>query len=111
MAANYQLAHEVIHSLSPMIGTAANVLEEGVAAWFARYYVKKNFNILYAESRQSYTNAREFVEQLLAVDKEAIKKLRLHEPNFERMTERTFVEANINVDNGLIDKLLRPFAR
>lgn len=109
--ANYQLAHEVIHALSPVVGEFSNVMEEGVATWFARYYVFKNFKVPYYEGLQSYKNARELVEQLLTIDKEAVRKLRYIEPNFKRMTERVFRDAGIEAEDELIGKLLMPFSR
>ena len=111
VSANYQLAHEVIHSLSPKIGTEANVLEEGVATWFAKYYVKKNFNVLRGEGRESYKNAREKVEKLLVVDENAIKKLRAVEPCFKKMTVDTFERAGLFHDKELIGELLTSFNR
>lgn len=111
VVANYQLAHEVIHSLSPVIGVASNVLEEGIASWFAMDYVRKEFDVIIKESLESYRTAREKVERLLAVDDNAIKKLRLVEPCFKRMRIDTFEKAGLAVDKVLIGELLSSFER
>lgn len=39
--ARYQLAHETVHLLSPVLREKATYLEEGVACYFAEYYVKR----------------------------------------------------------------------
>jgi hypothetical protein len=35
----FQLAHEVVHLLSPKVGQKANNFEEGLACFFAKYYM------------------------------------------------------------------------
>ena len=109
--ANYQLAHEVVHSLSPNIGLPVNVLEEGLASWFAMYYVNKHFGVIMQERLNSYMVAREVVERLLATDKNVVKKLRSVEPCFKKITRGTFEEARVFIKPELISALLSPFER
>ena len=109
--ANYQLAHEVVHALSPNIGLRVNILEEGLATWFARNYVHEHFGVVVLEDLDSYRVARETVERLLAIDKEGVKKLRLVEPCLKKMTRSTFKEAGLTVEPELVLTLLSPFVR
>lgn len=109
--ANYQLAHEVVHSLSPNIELPVNVLEEGLASWFARYYVHRHFGEVITEELASYRRARESVEKLLTMDKESIKKLRAVEPCFKKMTQATFDESGLMVVPKFKQTLLLPFER
>ena len=40
LQACYQMAHETVHLLAPSGGRNANNFEEGVACYFAAYYMK-----------------------------------------------------------------------
>ncbi len=110
-SACYQLAHEVVHTLAPQVGTPANVLEEGVAVWFARRYVKENFNFNMDAGRPSYDDACKLVDRMLSRDEQAIRKLRSVEPVFKRMTIQTFSKAGVVCPSNDIETLLAPFAR
>ena len=107
----YQLAHEVVHTLAPQVGTPANVLEEGVAVWFARRYVKDNFDFNIDAGRPSYDDACKLVDQMLSRDEQAIRKLRSVEPLFKRMTIQTFRKAGVVCPTDDMEKLLAPFIR
>ena len=107
----YQLAHEVVHTLAPHPGTRATVLEEGVATWFAAYYVRKAKGAEIHSSTDSYRQAHAKVAQLLARDHQAILKLRAIEPSFSRMTADTFKQADVQATPDEIAALLAPFTR
>lgn len=54
----YQLAHETVHLLSPTGGNNANNFEEGVACYFAAYYMKNRLNEFnWRPTLQSYKQA------------------------------------------------------
>lgn len=107
----FQLAHEVVHSLSPHVGKTANVLEEGVATWFAERYACSATGVDIHSSLRSYANARDAVTKLLKVDETAIRRLRTLEPDFSRMTAKTFKDAHIAIDEDEIKALLATFTR
>ena len=107
----FQLAHEVVHALSPMPGQRATVLEEGVAAWFSAYYARKAKGADIHSSRASYRQAHDCVARLLARDHQAILKLRQVEPCFSRMTAETFATAGVDASKEEITALLTPFTR
>lgn len=107
----YQLAHEVLHSLSPHVGKTATVLEEGVATWFARWYVKKSFGLEIGAELESYCNAYQSVDTLLKQDRQAVLKLRKVEPNFDKMTVATFRAAGVVATDDVVRDLLKIFKR
>ncbi len=107
----FQLAHEVVHALAPMPGGGANVLEEGVAAWFAADYTKKAKGVDIHSSLPSYQDAHAKVGKLLDRDREAILKLRKIEPAFGKITPETFTAAGLDIPADEIAALLAPFNR
>src|SRR3954469_16109467 len=72
----FQLAHEVVHLLAPLGRSDPNVLEEGSATHFSH---KKSVELSlgYYSSRPSYIQAEKWVAELLAIDRDAIKRLRV----------------------------------
>jgi len=107
----FQVAHEVIHCLSPSGGRNANVLEEGLACYFSIEYTKMNGHGIQSYGRPSYQEALTLVEQLLAIDKESIKKARLIQPILSLITKETLMSINSNITNELADKLTNKFIR
>jgi len=107
--AYYQLAHEVVHALAPDVGKGATVLEEGVATWFAKWYVKRALGEDMNAGVGDYQNAECAVGKLLDSDPEAIRKLRAVQPCFKEMTPSTFEKAGIVATASEIRILLSPF--
>jgi hypothetical protein len=112
----FQLSHEVVHLLSTLAfddDQVVNNLEEGVAVHFSKIYTEreanddKNFNA--PTHRTGYHYAYNLVEQLLAIDDDAVKKLRKQQPFFQRITAADFVKAGLLVDDKLITELLANF--
>ena len=87
------------------------MLEEGVATWFARWYVKENFGHEMRIGLESYRNAYQCVDTLLKQDRQAILKLRKVEPNFDKMTAATFSAAGVIVTDAAVQNLLKIFKR
>ena len=75
--------------------------------WYTNEYLKKNImaNLL------SYIEACEKVKELISVDANAIKKLRNIEPSFYKMNSKTFIQAGVNVSEGLRNELISKFMR
>jgi len=107
----YQLAHEIVHALAPTVGGKTLVLEEGVATWFAKHYVKKALGVdMYAGS-ESYQKAECAVGKLLRRDSAAIRKLRSVQPSFGKMTVGDFHSAGVKASENEMKYLLSPFQR
>ncbi|PPC67092.1 hypothetical protein C1Y42_22380 [Pantoea sp. ICBG 985] len=109
----YQLAHECVHLLAPVVGDGAPVIEEGLATVFSEDMIEfwcNNTNKQAYTVVQKYREAASRVRDLLRLEPEAIKKLRAVQPDFYRMTNDTFERAALEkVPPSLIDELLSKF--
>ncbi|WP_347075890.1 hypothetical protein [Klebsiella pneumoniae] len=98
----YQLAHECIHLLAPVVGGDAPVLEEGLATMYSEDKVKALYpspQDAIRTSSQNYMDAAARVRELLQL-----------EPDFYRMTEHTFADAGLDqIPQPLVAELLRTF--
>jgi hypothetical protein len=88
----YQLAHECIHLLSPLGQSGANTLEEGLATFFAHKYLEETFTHSMPATIPSYEVARQMVDELLAIDPQAIKALRAIEPTISKVTAQQMLD-------------------
>jgi len=109
----YQLAHECIHLLAPVVDGDAPVLEEGLATMYSEDKVKALYpspQDSICTSMQNYIDAAARVRELLQLEPNAIRKLRAVEPDFYRMTEHTFADAGLaHISQPLMAELLRTF--
>lgn len=112
----FQLSHEVVHLLSALEYDEDQIvsnLEEGLAVHFSHVYTKReagdeeNFNA--PTQRNGYRYAYDLVQQLLKIDPIAIRKLRVQQPHFNKITPKDFQEAGLVVDEELISGLLATF--
>ncbi|MGV4176987.1 hypothetical protein [Citrobacter freundii] len=75
----YQLAHECVHLLAPVVGGGAPVIEEGLATAFSEdmieYWCGNTSKQAYT-STQKYIDAAASVRQLLVLEPDAIRQLR-----------------------------------
>lgn len=109
----YQLAHECIHLLAPVLGGGAPVLEEGLATMYSEDKVKALYpspQDAIRTSLQNYIDAAAMVRELLQLEPDAIRQLRAVEPDFYKMTVQTFADAGLDqIPQPLIAELLRTF--
>src|SRR4051812_22083801 len=52
--AYWQLAHEVVHLITPEVGLPATYLEEGMTTYFQTYFMKKHFGFQQAFNDATY---------------------------------------------------------
>ena len=81
----FQVAHEVIHVLSPLINKNANVLEEGIATWFADH-ISFKYNLIYTMDVKSYIDAKNLVSPIIKHDPKAILNIRNECSDFYSVT-------------------------
>lgn len=108
----YQLAHECVHLLAPVVCGGAPVIEEGLATAFSEDMIEYwcgNTNKQAYTSTQKYIDAAAHVRELLALEPDAIPRLRAVEPAFNQMTADTFTRAGLNVPPTLVAALLASF--
>lgn len=103
----FQLAHEVMHLLSPTGGANAPVIEEGLSALF-----QERANEIYALNlrlvSKPYIRATELANLLLKGQPNIIKQLRAFEPAFHKWTPR-FLVSEAKIDFKLAEQLCEPF--
>ncbi len=81
----YQMAHETIHLLAPSGGQNANNFEEGVACYFAAYYMAKKLNKPnWQATLPSYKRALELVTPLLNKDIYCVRRIRGRHLHYEK---------------------------
>ena len=109
-----QLAHECVHLLSPTGKADANVLEEGLAVFFEQWYMHYIFGEgwwLGEINIASYADALAKTKQLLALDPDIIKKIRLCQPVIARITPEQILEQCSIVPEELAQALTQKFSR
>ncbi|HET6979019.1 MAG TPA: hypothetical protein VFI24_21985 [Pyrinomonadaceae bacterium] len=107
--ASYNLAHEAIHMLSPVVWGKAAVLEEGLATHFAFKYLKRVHGIqLTTSGSRKYDAAERGVSSLLANNEFLIKELRVHQPVISQIDEKLMIEVG-NVEPSLAKFLCSDF--
>ena len=112
--AYYQMAHETVHLLAPTGGSHATNFEEGIACYFADYYMtaKKIDRPKWAEYRlRSYICALEAVTSLLKKDIYCVRKLREHHPSFQDITKEEISKEFPKLASEDVDFLMSPFER
>ena len=108
----YQMAHETVHLLAPTGCRNANNLEEGVACFFANYYMKKTFNApRRCTGMPSYEQALALVEPHLDEDIHCIRRLRKNQPSFRKMSKDAVSKDFQNLTPQDVDFLLETFDR
>jgi len=93
----HQLAHEVIHLLSPTGTSYTTMLEEGLATYYARLYLQEYFGCsddfldILASDAPKYESACSLVRALLDIDDQAIKKLRAVQPSLSMIDRESIM--------------------
>lgn len=88
----YELSHEVVHLLCPVVNGTATNLEEGLATWFSENFTVDGITAPHASSMPCYSAARDAISELLACDPYCIKKMREVEPYLSKISESQILE-------------------
>lgn len=108
----FQLAHEVVHVISPAGQAITNNLEEGVATYNSKLMTDRDSDDLTYTDRgikgTKYAEPLNKVQELLNIDPEAIKKIRELQPKLLKVTPEDFKNAGLNVPQKLVEYLLKP---
>ncbi len=106
----HELAHECVHLLSPVIGTPANNLEEGVATWYAFDFYRRVTNLDPGEIPADYKAAYEAISSLFGYSEQGpkiIRQLREEEPRFYAIAADSILRFAPNLPKTLADFLVR----
>jgi hypothetical protein len=98
--ATYELAHEVVHVLSPVYMLRPILLEEGLATYFSFKYVKRIHNVQFETTGdRHYDAAFRAVSRLMEKNEFVIKELRARQPVISKIDVKLLVEvAGIDLD-------------
>jgi hypothetical protein len=105
----FQLAHECIHLLAPTGGGGVTCLEEGLAAVFARLYTKQAAFGDWYDTVEKYIEAAKLVDELLRIEPELVKRIRVSKPTISRLTSEDLIAASPKVERPLAEALTLPF--
>lgn len=103
----FQLAHEVVHLLSPSGGANAPVVEEGLAAIFQQR-ANENYNLGYSIKHPAYLKAAKAANKLLQRDPRIVRQLREKEPAFYKWNPALLV-SEAGLHQKIADTLCKSF--
>jgi len=72
----FQLAHQSVHLLTPVLPADASVLEEGLATYFSKEYMAAYLGGVWLTGDQKYDRAEVLARKVLLFNADAIKALR-----------------------------------
>ncbi len=72
----FQMAHESVHLLTPVLPANASVLEEGLATYFSKEYMAAHIGGVWLTGDQKYDRAEVLARKLLLFNPDAVKALR-----------------------------------
>ena len=108
----YQMAHETIHLLAPSGGQNANNFEEGVACYFAAYYMAKKLNKPnWQPTLPSYKRALELVTPLLNKDIYCVRRIRGRQPSLPKISSEEISTEFPDLTSEEVDFLIKKFNR
>ena len=108
----YQMAHETVHLLAPTGGKNANYFEEGVACYFAAYYMKNRMNEpCWLPDLPSYRRALELITPRLDQDMYCVRRLRDRQPSFPKMGREDISAEFPDLTSTDVDFLISKFDR
>jgi hypothetical protein len=111
----HQLAHEVVHLLSPLPGEPlACMLEEGAAVWFSIFgpAFRSGYRDLAAgyiqrdPSSANYRDALALYEELIGLHPRAVQTIRERQPSFHELNAADLVATIPGVTPAFADRLL-----
>lgn len=103
----FQLAHEVVHCISPCLHGEVTYLEEGAAVWFQLMRIKE-YGYDWHISEENYKKALELYEELHLQHPEAIRVLREKQPNISKIEYKDIVERFPDISRTTAKELTKP---
>lgn len=108
--AYYQLAHEAIHTLSPVDKCDVSILEEGAATMLSHKFLAQHTEENWPSSGDDkYDEAWKKVEELIAIDPDALAKIYTAYKTLSHITTNDILRAVPNAPHYLADVLAAKF--
>ncbi len=105
----FQLAHECIHLLTPVLSANVSVLEEGLATYFSKEYMTVHFGGVWLTGDQKYDRAEVLARKLLLFNADAIKTLRELVPVISRASAQDVLKICPSLSPQLAEQLVVTF--
>jgi hypothetical protein len=106
--AQFQLAHETVHLLDPVVAGTANVLEEGLATYYQLEYIRR-MDSNYSTGDEKYDAASSLVSSLMTEYPDAIKTLRGQGRTISTLTAHQLQSVYLNLSDEAATILAHPF--
>jgi hypothetical protein len=104
----FQLAHESVHLLDPVVYNFGTVLEEGLATHFSLQYIKE-FHPHYTTSDPKYAAAARLAAHLLDINPTAIKELRSRGIKIAEISASQLLAVCPKLPKSIVLALVTPF--
>ncbi len=105
----FQLAHECVHLLNPVLSGTASVLEEGLATLFSLQQTEALFGSRYPVGDAAYERAAQLVGPLLRADAGAIQRLRSDGKSLSAVTAADVRNVYPDLPDDHVDELCQRF--
>lgn len=105
----FQMAHECIHLLTPVLSANASVLEEGLATYFSKEYMAVHMGGVWLTGDQKHDRAEILARKLLLLNADAIKALRELVPVISRATAQDILKICPSLPPHLAEQLVVTF--
>jgi len=104
----FQMAHECVHLLTPVLPANVSVLEEGLATYFSKEYMASHVGGVWFTGDQKYGHAEVLARKLL-LNADAIKALRELVPVISRATAQDILKICPSLPPHLSEQLVVSF--
>jgi len=106
----YQLGHEIVHWLSPVLGLPATILEEGLAERHAKHFTIQYIGNPWFTVGTNYAAARELIDKFEgSYNIEKIKEIRKSQSIISKITADDILQVCPDLDKQLAEKLTEKF--
>ena len=105
----FQLAHQSMHLLTPVLPAEASVLEEGLATYFSKEYMAAHIGGVWLTGDQKYDRAEVLARKLLLFNVDTIKALRKLVSVISKATAQNILKICPGSSSQLAEQLVVPF--
>jgi hypothetical protein len=105
----FQMAHECVHLLTPVLSANTSVLEEGLATYFSKEYMAAHIGGVWFTGDQKHAHAEILARKLLLLNADAIKALRERVPKISQATAQDILKICPNLPPHLAEQLVVSF--
>jgi hypothetical protein len=105
----FQMAHESVHLLTPVLSFNRSVLEEGLATYFSKEYMAAHMGGVWLTGDQKYDRAEVLARKLLLLKADAVKALRQLVPVISQATAQDILKICPSLPPHLSEQLVVTF--